>query len=85
MIISDGYNGNSFFAENCWKTKAEQPLLMLHAETKYHLKLASRYSVCKGATLFTLSPCKEMQQTYVQSGIKRLVYIDQYSDAELKF
>ena len=60
---------------------------MLHAEANVILKLASSTQSAKGATLYlTLSPCKECSKLILQSGIKRLVYIDQYSDTEgLKF
>lgn len=60
---------------------------MLHAEANAILKLASSTQSAKGATLYlTLSPCKECSKLILQSGIKRLVYIDQYSDTEgLKF
>ena len=56
---------------------------MLHAEANAILKLASSTQSAKGATLYlTLSPCKECSKLILQSGIKRLVYIDQYSDTE---
>jgi dCMP deaminase len=60
---------------------------VLHAEANAILKLASSTQSAKGATLYlTLSPCKECSKLILQSGIKRLVYIDQYSDTEgLKF
>lgn len=60
---------------------------MLHAEANAILKLASSTQSAKDATLYlTLSPCKECSKLILQSGIKRLVYIDQYSDTEgLKF
>ena len=36
---------------------------------------------CSNATLYlTLSPCKECSKLIHQSGIKRLVYINQYKD-----
>jgi len=56
---------------------------VLHAEANAILKLASSTQSAKGATLYlTLSPCKECSKLILQSGIKRLVYIDQYSDTE---
>ena len=60
---------------------------MLNEEANEILKLASSNQSEKGATLYlTLSPCKECSKLILQSGIKRLVYIDQYSDTEgLKF
>jgi dCMP deaminase len=36
---------------------------------------------CEGATLYiTLSPCKECSKLIHQSGIKRVVYLDEYKD-----
>ena len=56
---------------------------MLHAEANAILKLASSTQSAKGATLYlTLSPCKECSKLILQSVIKRLVYIDQYTDTE---
>ena len=36
---------------------------------------------CSGATLYlTMSPCKDCSKLIHQSGIKRLVYINEYKD-----
>ena len=88
MIISDGYNGTPSGAENrCEDECGKTHWFVLHAEANAILKLASSTQSAKGATLYlTLSPCKECSKLILQSGIKRLVYIDQYSDTEgLKF
>ena len=60
---------------------------VLHAEANALLKVSRSTNNSNGATLYlTLSPCKECSKLILQSGIKRLVYIDQYSDTEgLKF
>ncbi len=88
MIISDGYNGTPSGEENCCEDEGGTThWYVLHAEANAILKLASSTQSAKGATLYlTLSPCKECSKLILQSGIKRLVYIDQYSDTEgLKF
>ena len=84
MIISDGYNGTPSGFENCCEDGAGKThWYVLHAEANAILKLASSTQSAKGATLYlTLSPCKECSKLILQSGIKRLVYIDQYSDTE---
>ena len=45
------------------------------------LKVASSTQSCKNSTLYiTLSPCKECSKLIHQSGIKRVVYLNQYKD-----
>ncbi|SDE39736.1 deoxycytidylate deaminase [Riemerella columbipharyngis] len=87
-IISDGYNGTpSGFENNCEDDSDKTKWYVLHAEANAILKLARSTQSAEGATLYlTLSPCKECSKLIYQSGIKRLVYINQYSDDEgLKF
>ena len=83
-IIIPGYNGTPSGAENCCEDEGGKThWYVLHAEANAILKLASSTQSAKGATLYlTLSPCKECSKLILQSGIKRLVYIDQYSDTE---
>ncbi|PID68000.1 MAG: CMP deaminase [Flavobacteriia bacterium] len=83
MIISDGYNGtpsgfeNPCECEDTGKTK----WYVLHAEANAILKVASSTQSCRGGTLYlTMSPCKECSKLIHQSGIKRLVYMEQYKD-----
>ena len=82
MIISDGYNGTPSGFENCCEDAEGKTLwYVLHAEANAILKLASSTQSAKDATLYlTLSPCKECSKLVLQSGIKKLVYIDEYSD-----
>lgn len=82
MIISDGYNGTpSGFDNSCEDENGATHWYVLHAEANAILKLASSTQSAKGATLYlTLSPCKECSKLVLQSGITRLVYIDDYSD-----
>ncbi|RQP12807.1 MAG: CMP deaminase [Chryseobacterium sp.] len=82
MIISDGYNGTpSGFENPCEDANDNTKWYVLHAEANAILKLARSTQACDGATLYlTLSPCKECSKLILQAGIKRLVYIDDYSD-----
>ncbi|AFL97722.1 dCMP deaminase family protein [Ornithobacterium rhinotracheale] len=82
MIISDGYNGTpSGFENTCEDDDNQTKWYVLHAEANAILKVAASTQSCEGATLYiTLSPCKECSKLIYQSGIKRVVYIDQYSD-----
>ncbi|MGV4417631.1 deoxycytidylate deaminase [Ornithobacterium rhinotracheale] len=82
MIISDGYNGTpSGFENTCEDDDNQTKWYVLHAEANAILKVAASTQSCEGATLYiTLSPCKECSKLIYQSGIKHVVYIDQYSD-----
>lgn len=82
MIISDGYNGTPSGFQNCCEDEDGKTLwYVLHAEANAILKLAASTQSAKDATLYlTLSPCKECSKLILQAGIKRLVYIDDYSD-----
>ena len=82
MIISDGYNGTPSGFDNCCEDNdGKTQWFVLHAEANAILKLASSTQSAKDATLYlTLSPCKECSKLILQSGIKKIVYIDDYSD-----
>ncbi|MDR1877040.1 MAG: dCMP deaminase family protein [Flavobacteriaceae bacterium] len=82
MIISDGFNGTPTGFENiCEDENGNTKWYVLHAEANAILKVASSTQSCVGATLYvTLSPCRECSKLIHQAGIKRIVYIDQYSD-----
>ena len=84
MIISDGYNGTPSGFENCCEDEdGKTHWYVLHAEANAILKLAASTQTAKGATLYlTLSPCKECSKLILQSGISKLVYINNYSDSE---
>ena len=54
---------------------------VLHAEANAISKVASSTQSCAGATLYiTLSPCRECSKLIHQSGIKRVVYENEYKD-----
>ena len=82
MIISDGYNGSpTGFNNKCEDENGETYWYVLHAEANAILKTAKSNHNCLNATLYlTLSPCRECSKLIHQSGIKRLVYINQYKD-----
>ena len=82
MIISDGYNGTPSGFENCCEDESGKThWYVLHAEANAILKLAGSTQSARDATLYlTLSPCKECSKLVLQAGIKKLVYIDEYSD-----
>jgi dCMP deaminase len=82
MIISDGYNGTpSGFPNMCENDEGETHWYVLHAEANAILKVARSTNNAAGSTLYiTLSPCKECCKLILQSGIRRMVYIDEYKD-----
>jgi dCMP deaminase len=82
MIISDGYNGTpSGFPNMCENDEGETQWYVLHAEANAILKVARSTNNAAGSTLYiTLSPCKECCKLILQSGIRRMVYIDEYKD-----
>jgi len=83
-IISDGYNGTPSGFENCCEDENNKTKwYVLHAEANAILKISRSTQSCEGATLsLSLSPCKECSKLIFQSGIKRVVYIQDYSDNE---
>ncbi|HQW06827.1 MAG: dCMP deaminase family protein [Flavobacteriales bacterium] len=82
MIISDGYNGTpTGFPNDCEGTDGMTHWFVLHAEANAILKVAKSTNDARGATLYlTHSPCKECSKLVLQSGIKRLVFLDAYKD-----
>lgn len=82
MIISDGYNGTPSGFENCCEDENSlTKWYVLHAEANAILKVARSTQSCEGATLYiTLSPCKDCSKLIHQSGIKRVVYFEEYKD-----
>ncbi|MEN9698949.1 MAG: hypothetical protein RLZZ301_147 [Bacteroidota bacterium] len=82
IIISDGYNGTPKGFDNCCEDENNQThWYVLHAEANAILKVAKSTNNCKDATLYlTHSPCKDCSKLVLQSGIKRLVFIEAYKD-----
>ncbi len=80
MIISDGYNGTPSGFENICEDENEMTKpYVLHAEANAITKLARSGNNSEGSTLYvTASPCIECSKLIIQSGIRRVVYDEQY-------
>jgi dCMP deaminase len=80
MIISDGYNGTpSGFPNQCEDEDNKSFSYVLHAEANAITKVARSNNSSDGATLYvTASPCIECAKLIIQSGIKRVVYGEEY-------
>lgn len=91
QIISNGFNGTpSGFDNNCEDiiftkegittiTKPE----VLHAESNALMKLTQSTNSSRGATMYvTCMPCFECSKLIIQSGIKRVVYAENYRDTK---
>ena len=80
MIISDGYNGTPSGFENiCEDENGKTKPYVLHAEANAITKVAKSNNSSEGSTLYvTSSPCIECAKLIIQSGIRRVVYCDDY-------
>ena len=80
MIISDGYNGTPSGFENiCEDDNNVSKPYVLHAEANALTKVARSNNSSENATLYvTASPCLECSKLIIQSGIKRVVYGEEY-------
>lgn len=80
MIISDGYNGTpSGFENQCEDENNISKPYVLHAEANAITKVARSHNSSEGATLYvTTSPCMECSKLIIQSGIKRVVFEEEY-------
>lgn len=79
-IIADGYNGTvSGFPNVCEDENGLTLPEVLHAESNALSKLTKSSQSSLGATLYTtLAPCLDCSKLIVQSGIERVVYIEEY-------
>lgn len=84
MIISDGFNGTPYlFDNNSEDSEGKTHWYTLHAESNAILKLAASTQNSIGATLYiTCCPCKDCSKLIYQSGIKRVVYLEEYKTTE---
>jgi|LauGreDrversion4_2_1035121.scaffolds.fasta_scaffold171764_2 dCMP deaminase len=82
MIISDGYNGTpTGFENSCETEENETHWFVIHGEANAILKCAKHGQSCQGSTLYlTHSPCKDCSKLILQSGISKLVYMEDYKD-----
>ena len=80
MIISDGYNGTPAGFENvCEDENNITKPYVLHAEANAITKVAKSNNSSEDSTLYvTSSPCIECSKLIIQSGIKRVVFCNQY-------
>lgn len=80
MIISDGYNGTpSGFENNCEDENNQSKAYVLHAEANAISKVARSHNSSDGATLYvTASPCIECAKLIIQSGVKRVIFGEEY-------
>ena len=79
MIISDGYNGTPSGFENVCEEDGVTKPYVLHAEANAITKVAKSGNSSQGSTLYvTASPCLECSKLIIQSGIKRVVYGEEY-------
>jgi dCMP deaminase len=80
MIISDGYNGTPEGFENvCEDENNKTKPYVLHAEANAITKIAKSNNSSDGSTLYiTTSPCHECAKLIIQSGIRRVVFCDNY-------
>lgn len=84
MIISDGFNGTpSGFENECEDENNITKPYVLHAEANAITKVAKSGNNSKNATLYiTTSPCIECAKLIIQSGIRRVVYSNEYHKKE---
>ena len=80
MIISDGYNGTPSGFENvCEDEDGHTKPYVLRAEANAITKVAKSNNSSNGATLYvTAAPCMECAKLIIQSGIRRVVYVESY-------
>ncbi len=80
MIISDGYNGTPSGFENvCEDENHLTKPYVLHAEANAITKVAASSNSSRDATIYvTSSPCIECAKLIIQSGIRRVVYSENY-------
>ena len=80
MIISDAYNSTPSGFENiCEDDNNVSKPYVLHAEANALTKVARSNNSSENATLYvTASPCLECSKLIIQSGIKRVVYGEEY-------
>ena len=85
-IISVGFNGQPKGWSNvCEDTMPDGTLVtkptVIHAEANALFWCAKTEIITNGSTMYlTLSPCATCALGLIQSGIKRVVYLDEYRD-----
>jgi dCMP deaminase len=82
-IISMGYNGTPAGMDNCCERDNVTLPHVIHGEVNAILKAAKTGTSVNGGTLYlTLSPCLDCSKLILQSGIKRIVYLNEYRNRD---
>ena len=83
-IIAIGYNGTiSGFPNICESENGNTRSDVLHAESNAIAKCAKSTNSSEGSTLYvTLSPCFECAKIIIQSGIKEVIYLEEYRNTD---
>lgn len=80
-VISFGYNGTPAGMDNGCEENNVTKDEVIHAEMNAILKAAKTGNSVDGSTLYlSLSPCQNCCKLIIQSGIKRVVYLEAYRD-----
>ncbi|MGA1049278.1 MAG: deoxycytidylate deaminase [Minisyncoccia bacterium] len=82
-IISFGYNGTPSGMDNSCEENDITFSHVIHGEVNAILKAAKTGNSVDGSTLYlTLSPCLDCSKLILQSGIKRVVYLNEYRNPQ---
>jgi dCMP deaminase len=82
-MISFGYNGTPAGMDNGCEENNVTKDEVVHAEMNSILKAAKSGNAVEGSTLYlTLSPCKECSKLILQSGVKKVVYLNTYRNLD---
>jgi len=82
-VISFGYNGTPAGMDNTCEENNVTKEEVIHAEMNSILKAAKSGNSVEGSTLYlTLSPCKECSKLILQSGVKKVVYLNTYRNLD---
>ena len=80
-VISFGYNGTPAGMDNGCEENNVTKDEVIHSEMNAILKAAKSGNAVDGSTLYlTLSPCQNCCKLIIQSGISRVVYLEDYRD-----
>lgn len=79
QVLAIGYNGNAAGMKNCIDSDIPGESGLIHAEINALLKLD--YNNPKDKKMYlTLSPCEYCAKCIINSGIKKVFYLEEYRD-----